>query len=254
MVEVINMYEYAVKKNKAKDKIIQRKYDFLKDETLASGVELYHGTSMDSAHQILNEGFNFKGLPSQLGKGLYTTSNEETLSKYIKDDPAVLSVKTKKDLQGQRADMSSEDEEINPAVLQELMLMVERNIAITPEIIQTIRSGITFNGDWKAIKNDVKLNESNDFIRTEEHNMVCMLDSHNFLVPFIEGAGLPFHLVPTWLDQYKFNESARENLEIEMGGEDIITRVKTIKEERERARRESRESRESSGDCCCAVQ
>lgn len=241
------MYEYAVKKNKAKDKIIQRKYDFLKDETLKSGVELYHGTSMDRAQHILTEGFNFNGFPSQLGKGLYTTSNEKTLSSYIKDEPAVLSVKAKEDLQGQRADMSSEDIFINPAVLQELMLMVEREPIITSEKIQTKISEIKFDGNWKAIIDDEKLNENNDFIRTEEHNMVCMLDSHNFLVPFIEGAGLPFHLVPTWLDQYKFNESALGKLEIEMGGEDIITRVKTIKEEMERA------SRESSGDCCCAV-
>lgn len=193
------MYQYAPKKYKTPKKYsntIQRKYPFLKDETLPRGQILYHGTTESSALSIQDR-IDFQISPSQLGRGFYTSMDRKTAIVSIRPpfSHALVSITTSDVLEGQCADTLQDGTFISPEVLRILMEAPNAASLSTNAAKEIVDSSTTQNNSpiWHAILNDNQLNERNDFIKTSFAEAYDEKLQQN---------------VPTWLNQYKFTQNA----------------------------------------------
>lgn len=199
------MYQYAPKNYKTPQKnsnTIQRKYPFLKDETLPPGQILYHGTTESSAFSI-QSGINFQLSPSQLGRGFYTSMDSETAKASIRshDSHALVSITTSDELEGQCADTLQDGTFISPEVLRILMEAPNAASLSANAAKEIVDSSTAENKSsiWHSISNDDQLNEGNDFIKTSFAEAYDETIQRN---------------VPTWLDQYKFTQNAASKIHV----------------------------------------
>lgn len=206
-----NMYQYIsdkavkTKTEKKHPDIIQRRYPFLKPDTLDKGTVLYHGTSGRSAADIRKKIQFSYGRGTQLGSGFYTTRDIETAQGYLKGElPEIITIEALQDMEGQCADTLDNGTAISPGDLAELMkredaesLTVDRASEFVNALPREIREAT-----WKGITEDEILNRDNDFIKTDEAR-----DPND-------------PRFTTWLNQYKFTQNAEGKIGVKEEGSD----------------------------------